>query len=322
LKRLFWPVLVVALAARCGDSPTGPSGPGPSISCPPPVRIESLDGRPVTATYTTPQATGGQQPVTVTCAPASGTAFPVGSTTVTCEAVDRANRQTSCSFFVSVTRPRLVATRFLAFGDSLTLGVIRDTPTLLLADRPDSYPFELQRLLTARYQTQTPEVLNDGVGGETAARTPASQSVGRLRLPGSLDANRPDVLLLMEGTNDLLSGESGATNALVALEEMVIIGRARGARVLLATIPPQRAGGIRQRDRVAAMIPGFNDSIRQIAARQGVPLVDVYRALENRLDLIGVDDLHPTPQGYDLIAATSFDVIRARLEENQPSAIH
>ena len=43
--------------------------------------------------------------------------------------------------------------------------------------------------------------------------------------------------------------------------------------------------------------------------------MDVFEALENRLDLIGVDDLHPTPQGYDLIAATFFDVIRATLEE-------
>ena len=136
----------------------------------------------MTVSYTTPQATGGQPPVTVTCAPASGTAFSVGSTTVTCEAEDRANRQASCSFFVSVVRPRLVATRFLAFGDSLTLGVIRTSPTLLLESRPDSYPFKLGQLLTARYQTQTPESLNDGVGGEAASPT------GRLRLPGSLDA--------------------------------------------------------------------------------------------------------------------------------------
>ena len=46
-----------------------------------------------------------------------------------------------------------------------------------------------------------------------------------------------------------------------------------------------------------------------------------HRALENRLDLIGVDDPHPTPQGYTLIAATFFDVIKATLEENQPGAI-
>lgn len=257
--------------------------------------------------------------MTVTCAPASGTAFPVGSTTVTCDAVDRANREASCSFFVSVTRPRLVATRFLAFGDSLTLGVTSAAPTILLANRPDSYPFKLGTLLTARYQTQTPESLNDGVGGETAARTPASQSVGRLRLPGSLDANQPEVLLLMEGTNDLLSGQSGADNALIALEEMVTLGKGSSIRVFLATIPPQRPGG--RRDRVAKMIPGFNDSIRQIAARQGVPLVDVYSALKDRLDLIGVDDLHPTPQGYDVIAQTFFEVIRATLEENPATAV-
>jgi lysophospholipase L1-like esterase len=90
--------------------------------------------------------------------------------------------------------------------------------------------------------------------------------------------------------------------------------------VFLATIPPQRAGGARHRDRVAAMIPGFNESIRQIASREAVTLVDVYNALKDRLDLIGVDDLHPTPQGYDVIASTYFDTIRTTLEERRMSA--
>ena len=50
-------------------------------------------------------------------------------------------------------------------------------------------------------------------------------------------------------------------------------------------------------------------------ARARESCLDVIKALENRLDLIGVDDLHPTPQGYDLIAATFFETIRATLEE-------
>jgi lysophospholipase L1-like esterase len=243
----------------------------------------------------------------------SGAPFPVGATTVTCTAQDAATNRSECSFGVSVTQPRLVATRFLAFGDSLTWGVTSPSATmLLLGGGPDSYPSELQSLLVARYQSQIPEVLNDGIGGET--------TVGGLpRLPASLDQHRPGTLLLMEGTNDLLDGTAGANNALVRLEEMVRLSKARGVRVFLATVPPQRAGGVRNRDRVAAMIPGFNESIRQIAVREAVTLVDVYNALKDRLDLIGVDDLHPTAQGYDVIASTYFEAIRTTLEERRTS---
>lgn len=269
----------------------------------------------MTVAFDVPAAVGGESPVTVTCAPAPGTPFALGAATVTCVAQDAANRRAECSFRVSVTQPRLTATRFLAFGDSLTAGAVSHAPTLLLLDLPDSYPFKLHRSLVTRYQSQAPVVLNDGFGGEVAA------TGGRARLPGSLDVNRPDILLLMEGTNDLLGRESGAAAALVALEDMVRLAKGRRVRVLLATIPPQRAGGLRHRDAVAALIPSFNDSIRQLATREGLTIVDVYDALKDRLDLIGVDDLHPTPQGYDVMAATFLNTIRAALEESRTTAV-
>jgi lysophospholipase L1-like esterase len=313
LRRLLF-LLLFAPVVGCGDSPTGPSGPGPALTCPANVTTESLDGRPAAIEYAVPSAVGGSQPVTVSCAPASGSPFAVGSTTVTCSAQDSANRRTECSFMIRVTRPVLTSARFLAFGDSLTWGVTSPSPTLLLlGGGPDSYPGKLQSLLVARYQSQTPEVLNDGIGGETTVG-------GRQRLPASLDQHRPGALLLMEGTNDLLAGDAGANAALTGLEEMVRTAKARGVRVFLATVPPQRAGGARHRDRVAAMIPAFNDSIRQIAAREAVTLVDVYNALKDRLDLIGVDDLHPTDQGYDVIASTYFETIKTTLEERRIGA--
>jgi lysophospholipase L1-like esterase len=275
----------------------------------------------VAVTYDAPQVSGGVAPVAVTCAPISGAPFPVGATTVTCTAQDAATNRSECSFRVSVTQPRLVATRFLAFGDSLTAGTTSAAPTILLVNNADSYPFKLHRSLTSRYQSQIPEVLNDGVGGEFASKPGFAGPSGLSRLPGSLDANRPEVLLLMEGTNDLLDLQPGADAALDALEDMIRIAQGRSVRVMLATIPPQRAGGARHRDAVAAIIPSFNESIRQLASRERVPVVDVYNALKDRMDLIGVDDLHPTPQGYDVIAATFFEAIRATLEEPRPTTI-
>jgi lysophospholipase L1-like esterase len=282
---------------------------------------ESLDGRPVIVTYDAPLATGGVPPVAVTCMPISGAEFPVGASNVACLAQDAASGRAECSFRVNVTQPRLVATRFLSFGDSLTAGTTSMAPMILLVNNSDSYPFKLHRSLTSRYQSQVPQVLNDGVGGEYASKPGFAGPSGRARLPGSLDANRPEVLLLMEGTNDLLDLQPGADAALVALEEMIRLTRGRGIRVMIATIPPQRSGGLRHRDAVAAIIPSFNESIRQMAARERVPVVDVYNALKDRMDLIGIDDLHPTPEGYDVIAATFFEAIRANLEEPRTTIV-
>ena len=63
------------------------------------------------------------------------------------------------------------------------------------------------------------------------------------------------------------------------------------------------------------MVVPYNDLIRQIAIRQSVPLVDVYQTITFGLCIgsaslvlscLGDDDLHPTVEGYGLIAAAFF----------------
>ena len=62
----------------------------------------SFDG--ATVVYTSPTATDNLDPVVpVLCAPASGTFFPVGSTTVSCTATDVAGNTATTSFVVTVT---------------------------------------------------------------------------------------------------------------------------------------------------------------------------------------------------------------------------
>ena len=139
--------------------------------------------------------------------------------------------------------PLLTANKFLAFGDSLTAGVISPAVSLLIASLPDSYPTGLQSRLGSRYRQQTPVVMNEGSPGERAAVE------GLRRFRGVLLQHRPEVVLLMEGTNDLLDGQNGANAAINSLRTMIGEARSQGVRVALATIPPQRPGG--RRDAVA-----------------------------------------------------------------------
>jgi lysophospholipase L1-like esterase len=225
---------------------------------------------------------------------------------VNCESRDAAARVASCSFAVTVTAPpRLTATRFLAFGDSLTAGVLSPSVTLMIVSPPTSFPFQLERRLVAEYRQQTPVVLNEGNAGELAS------GGGVQRFRSVLLANRPEVVLLMEGTNDLLFGQIGADFAIDALGAMVREAKSQGIRIAISTIPPQRAGGLRNRDAVVRLIPPFNDGIRALATAENIPLIDVYAGLQADMSLIGIDDLHMTERGYEVVADVYLEAIKA-----------
>ncbi|NOT61413.1 MAG: HYR domain-containing protein, partial [Acidobacteria bacterium] len=73
----------------------------PTITCPAPVSVCVAAGATSSnVTYAAPTATGDG--VTVTCTPASGSSFPLGTTTVTCKATNTGGEAT-CSFTVRVT---------------------------------------------------------------------------------------------------------------------------------------------------------------------------------------------------------------------------
>jgi lysophospholipase L1-like esterase len=323
-------LLATLVVAACGGkSPTQPPPPpeGPFTSCPANIELESRDGTPIPVGYALPGASGGTPPLTVSCTPASGTDFTLGEHAVTCTVTDAAAKTASCTFKIIITTPpRLTLTQFTAFGDSLTYGVLSPAVTTLedklvlqralLAPPPSTaYPNQLEEMLRATFKLQTAHVYNEGIPGEQV------DPGGLARMPSAIRAHPTQVLLLMEGTNDLSSLEEGAARAIDGLRLMVRDARGRGVLVFLATLPPQRAGGshVPPRDAVAHRIPAFNDQIRALAASEGVPLVDVYGALNEKLYLIGPDDLHPTAQGYVVMAQTFFDVIRHQLEMKPPT---
>ena len=246
---------------------------------------------------------GGTAPIAVSCTPPSDSLFPGGTSTATCVATDARQQTASCTFTVTVqVVPLLEKTRFLAFGDSITEGIL---PSGELTPVP--YPAGVKNRLTARYTMQEFVVTNAGRGGEQTVD-------GVTRLPGVLSANNPEVVLLFEGVNDLAGGESSKISVVVNnLRTMIQTARGRGAQVFLATLLPELSGG-RRAGAIALIVPA-NDQIRALAASQGVPLVDLYQAFNGmERDLIGDDGLHPNPAGYEKIADTFFDAVRGRLE--------
>jgi hypothetical protein len=94
-----------ALTASCASSAVvaGPSVPPLAISCPAIPTAVANNGKFANVTYTSPTVTGGVAPLGTTCSPASGSQFAVGTTTVTCTAVDAASDSASCTTTATVT---------------------------------------------------------------------------------------------------------------------------------------------------------------------------------------------------------------------------
>ena len=320
-RHLRWLVLAACLSS-CGDSPTNPDPPvpAPTLTCPADIQASARQGQPPVVAFDTPVAAGGSAPVTTTCAPASGTAFPLGTTRVTCTATDSRGRSGTCGFSVIVSAvPVLSSVRFLAFGDSITEGTTSPDPTTLVLSLTESYPYKLQSLLSGRYIDQSIVVLNRGKAGE------AAYPDGMMRFPRELDGNQPQVALVLDGANDLLAAAStGMFNAAIArittaLEEMIRSARSRGVRVMLATFPPQNPNG--SRGGGAEAVPRLNAAIANARGRRTRRARrPVRRARRHAAGSIGVDGLHPTDAGYTKIANIWFDAIKREYEAS--GALH
>ena len=320
-------VTVLGCLTACEESslvqPTAPSSLSTdkievlTLTCPANVVTQSLTGSTAQVLFSAPQVAGGLAPVSSTCAPPSGVAFPVGTSTVNCSASDDLGQTTSCNFTIQVLPPpQLAVTRFLAFGDSLTAG---ETSTPLfgpaLLEPSKAYPFQLQGRLRQAYPAQLITVANAGVSGEAATEAFA-------RFAAQLASAQPEVVLLMQGTIDLDTPLISDDQVASAVESMVVETQNRGVAPILATIPPVRPT-FGRRVELASRVPGYNSIIRSISVSRSIPLIDVFAVVSQgncatsspiSFPCIGNDDLHLTAEGYELIADAFFDVIVANYD--------
>jgi lysophospholipase L1-like esterase len=326
----------IALAlVGCGGSPTSPApvpppvSDPPKITCPVPATVQSTDDNPTVVAYGSATVVNGTLPVVTNCTPPSGSRFPLGQSAVACTATDAIQRTDSCSFLVKVLPvPVLGAKSFVAFGDSITWGedgvagpaisalaslVVRQSPQRVQVPISETYPEVLHQDLLQRYLKQVPSVTNAGRPGEAVTDSATFRRFVSLTASG-----RYDVVLIMEGSNDLDGRDDRNEPAVIAgLEQMILDAKSRGIRPYLATVPPMNPVGYRGLG--SSRVPGFNTKVRALAASEGVTLVDVHQALVIDVPTyIGADGLHPTPRGYAKIADVFFAAIEHTLETTAP----
>jgi lysophospholipase L1-like esterase len=307
-------IALATLGTACGRDPVQPTavppasyGP-PAVECPANVSVAGL-GNVSPVDYSAPRVVRGAPPVEVACDPASGAAFPVGSTTtVNCNASDNFGRDTACSFTVTVTPIVLGATRFLAFGDSVTEGengLSLTAARVLFLDLPNAYPTLVEASLRNDFPRQNVRVINEGLGGERV-----TEGIGRFT--AALNVHQPDAVLLLDGYNDLIHDGAGASAPIAdALRQCVRIARGRGIQpVFVSTITPPGPG--RRALPIAAVVQ-TNVLIAQMVASEGAYLVNPFDFFIGHEEEYVADGLHLSPAGNRVLADTFLAVIKERL---------
>lgn len=163
----------------------------------------------------------------------------------------------------------------LAFGDSLTYGTG--------ADGRESYPFILAALTNR-------EIINAGVPGEITRD-------GLKRLPALLEENRPALLILVHGGNDMLRKIAPAETK-ENLRRMIASARERDVAVAMLGVP--RPG----------LLLKSADFYQAVARESRIPidtaiLPDILS--DNQLKS---DPIHPNPEGYRVMAQALLQLLR------------
>ncbi len=206
----------------------------------------------------------------------------------------------------SANPPRaLGATRYLAFGDSITWGATSAfDPRFLFAAANGGYPQGLQAALNRDHSPQQFTVINEGLPGEMA-----SNAVNRFR--AALTLHRPHVVLLLEGVNDL-NNDISIIRIGDALRQMLDAAAPNGIPVVIATMFQTYAvtdPDGHYRPNGAASIPALNSEIKRIAAgRVNVHLVDLEPRMRDR-QMVGADGIHLTDAGFTALASAFLEAI-------------
>ena len=175
-----------------------------------------------------------------------------------------------------------------------------------------AYPTVLLKTLRGRYPSQASsmDVFNYGLGGEKVINA-------RNRFFSALNASRPEVLLLMEGANDIPGGEDGAASG-AASEIRIMASRKRSCAACACSSRrrrPPRPGGNRHRSDQFCSI----DYANRMRARRRTGRRGAGRYLHR--DVAGRDSATSastacirTKLGYATIADLFFQAIQATLE--------
>ncbi|MFJ5368548.1 SGNH/GDSL hydrolase family protein [Bosea sp. CER48] len=186
----------------------------------------------------------------------------------------------------------------IAQGQSLAILAIGSSSTegIGASAKDKTYPARLQALLGKAWPKSQIEIVNAGIGGETAPQTLA-------RLKAALATRSYDLVIWQVGTNDAVTGGD-----LDAFKAMVTDGIAmvREAGPALAILDPQYFPSVRDPQRYGAYVEAVGD----VARREAVPVFARYAAMRewHRTDAeafkaaLWTDGFHMSDAGYDCLA--------------------
>jgi lysophospholipase L1-like esterase len=197
-------------------------------------------------------------------------------------------------------------------GDSITFGSgIQDR-------QHDSYPADLGRMLGAGY-----DVRNFGHSGATLLKR-GDRPYFKVKEHAAALAFKPDVVVIMLGTNDSKHRGDGSLNAENAVDNwqykadyvpdyLALIAEFRQAnpqvKVYVCLPTPCFPGrwGINDKTIHDEMIP----LIRQVAADTGASIIDLNTALAGKKNLFP-DTVHPNPAGAKLMAEAVYHALTGK----------
>lgn len=181
------------------------------------------------------------------------------------------------------------ALTILAIGSSSTEGIGAST-------KDKTYPARLQALLGKAWPKSQVEIVNAGIGGETAPQTLA-------RLKAALAARPYDLVIWQVGTNDAVKGgDLDAFKAMVG-EGIALV---REAGPALTILDPQYFPSVRDPQRYGQYV----EAVGEVARREAVPVFGRYDAMRewHRSDAeafkaaLWTDGFHMSDAGYDCLA--------------------
>ncbi len=188
--------------------------------------------------------------------------------------------------------------KYVGFGDSITFGIINNTPA-----SEKGYIPRLEKLINENIEDS--QVLNYGVGGEETAE-------GLSRFNAAINEAQARTIFLMEGTNDVKNTDISTDTAAFNLEEMAKRAIDFGMNVFLASIIPMADiwDGLWEERTL-----DLNEKIKSIAADLNIDFVDQFQAFGGAFSgpLYYSDSTHPNEQGYQIMAETFYEALVSTL---------
>ncbi|HFK2919571.1 TPA: SGNH/GDSL hydrolase family protein [Stenotrophomonas maltophilia] len=156
--------------------------------------------------------------------------------------------------------------------------------------------------------------LNRGISGQTTAQM-------LVRFPQDVLALKPQVVVILAGTNDIAGNTGPSTQAMIEdnLHAMVDLARAHGIAVVLASVLPVSDYPWLPGTTPAPKVRALNTALKRYADAQHLVYLDYYTPMANAaggLDPALADDgVHPTAEGYAVMAPLAEAAVKCALQQ-------